>query len=258
LIALIFSDILRRLVVKYILMNANGWGKFWESQKTSFDDVMKISTAFFATQFTKTFHVSPGNTILDYGCGPGFLEDCLKTKQVSITGADINDFFIEQCKINHPGATFIKITTNIEVNRKILEEELKGKTFDFVILLSITQYLKDVAELESIIRMLYTYTSANGRIIIADVVDPKTSSIKDALALLFYCIKKGKVKAYTMFMLHLLFSNYRTTSMDNKLLQISPEVLCQIAKKNFLECNSIEGLTPHPTRANYILTKKTN
>src|SRR5687768_7748673 len=114
-------------------MNANSWGNFWAVQKKSFHDVMRVSTNFFAIQLVKTFQLKPGDRILDYGCGPGFLEDILKTKKVSITGADINDFFIDQCRANHPSEVFIKISTDTEVNRKIFDAGLKGKEFDYVI-----------------------------------------------------------------------------------------------------------------------------
>ena len=101
-------------------MSTTGWANFWEDQTHSFKTVMKIATTFFAREIEKQFHIKPTDKILDYGCGPGFLADYLATKAISITGADINKFYIDQCKINHPGSLFIHITPDQTSNEKIL------------------------------------------------------------------------------------------------------------------------------------------
>src|SRR5262245_10886675 len=118
-------------------MSSSGWEDFWKDQRQSFLTVMEIATTFFALQIENLFHLKLDDEILDYGCGPGFLADHLATQKISITGLDINQFYIEQCQKNHPESLFISITTDTEKNKKILEVYLNGKKFDFIILLSI-------------------------------------------------------------------------------------------------------------------------
>ena len=237
-------------------MSTSGWAHFWENEKHSFNTVMKIATTYFASEIEKKFQLNSTSKILDYGCGPGFLIDYLATKEISITGVDINQFYIEECKKNHPGSLFLHITTDLELNKKILKDQLNLEKFDFIILLSISQYLKSVVELEEIIKMLLFYLKDEGKIIIADVIDHHTSSISDAGSLFFHCMKKNELMAFFRFISYLFFSNYRKISMNSHLLKISEQSIHQIAKDNFLNFENIKGLTIHSSRTSYILSKK--
>jgi 2-polyprenyl-3-methyl-5-hydroxy-6-metoxy-1,4-benzoquinol methylase len=138
------------------------WAAFWKNQAHSFDEVMKVSTSYFARRFIEKFKISPTDELFDYGCGPGFLADSLATFNIKITGADINPSFVEQCKKNHPQSDTFLITADPNANQDILNEKLKGKKFDFIILLSISQYLENVDALESIIGIVETISQRTG------------------------------------------------------------------------------------------------
>lgn len=239
-------------------MSSLGWEHFWENQKFSFSAIMKISTAFCAVEMEKFFRWKPTDKILDYGCGPAFLADYMATKNISITGADINKFYIEQSKKKHPESLFIHLTTDIDFNKQTLDKHLSGDKFDFIILLSISQYFDSEVELEKVIRMLLSHLDGNGKIILADVIDPKTSSLKDAISLMLHCFKKGQIIAFIKFMLYLIFSNYRKLSRRVKLLTLSQQSIRQIAYKNLLDCEKVNGLTIHSSRTSYVLSKKNN
>jgi len=229
------------------------WKVFWQNQSHSFDEVMKVSTSYFARQFVEKFKIKSSDEIFDYGCGPGFLADSLATFKVKTTGADINPSFVEQCRKNHPQSKTFLITTETDSNQKILNENLNGEKFDFIIVLSISQYLENVNSLERIIRLLKGYLNDKGKIIIADVVDPKTSALRDLIAIKFQCIRSGKLIAFVRFFFYLLFSNYRRISRSVHLLHISEENMKDIASNTSLRCEKVKGLTLHPTRTNYCL-----
>jgi SAM-dependent methyltransferase len=237
-------------------MNTYGWETFWKNQGRAFDNVMKIGTIYFCAQLSKLFGIKKGDEIFDYGCGPGFVADFFKIKEVSVTGADINDFYIKQCRSKHANSLFIKIESNAEANLPILNRQLREKKFDFVILLSISQYFKNLDDLENVITLLLPYTKINGKIILADVIDPGSSNFNDAFSLLIHCIKERKVVAYFTFMFYLFFSSYRKLSQNVKLLTISRQCLNRIADKNGLNLEYVKDLTIHSTRSNYILTKR--
>lgn len=80
-------------------MSSFGWDRFWK-EKRSFHAITKISTAFFASQIERKYHLKPGDDILDFGCGPGFLAGTLAEKNIAVTGLDINEFFISACRKN--------------------------------------------------------------------------------------------------------------------------------------------------------------
>jgi 2-polyprenyl-3-methyl-5-hydroxy-6-metoxy-1,4-benzoquinol methylase len=236
-------------------MNLPGWEKFWENQTDSFDAVMKISTSYFASQLETKLGLTEGVEIFDYGCGPGFLADSLQTKKVKITGADINNLFIEQCKRKHPAFSFILITTNLANNKEILDKHLTTKQFDFIILLSVAQYLKNIESLEQLLVMLCNYLKEDGKIVVADIVDDNTSSIADARALFLACLKSGKLRAFLRFMFYLISSDYKKLSGRVRLLKVPETAMINISKNTALNCKKINGLTLHPTRTSYILTK---
>jgi 2-polyprenyl-3-methyl-5-hydroxy-6-metoxy-1,4-benzoquinol methylase len=236
-------------------MSSTGWVNFWEDQKRSFYGPMRLSTLAFASRIEKKFQLKKTDEILDYGCGPGFLADYLSAKDINITGADINKLFISESTKNHPGALFIHITTDVAENKKILDTQLNGKHFDFIVLLSIVQYFESIAAVELVVKMLASYLKKDGKIIIADVIDKNTSSIQDAISLFLHCIKKGKPMVFFRFVFYLLFSNYRTLSRDIKLLTVSQDEMKQLASRYTLSCEKVDGLTIHSSRTSYILAK---
>jgi 2-polyprenyl-3-methyl-5-hydroxy-6-metoxy-1,4-benzoquinol methylase len=235
-------------------MSSPGWDNFWIGQRKSFYAVMKMATGYFVSKVEKLYHLKPSDDIFDYGCGPGFVADSLAPKKIRITGADINEFFIEECRRNHPGSLFTVITTDIITNKKILEEQLKGKQFDYIILLSVAQYLKAIGDLEDIIKLLSSYLKPKGMIIVADVLDENTSSMKDAFSLFTHCIRKGRIGAFAGFISYLVFSDYRTVSKQTKLLLVSEQAMRELAGRNKLSCEKVHGLTIQKSRSNYILS----
>ncbi len=235
-------------------MSSPGWDNFWKGQRKSFYAVMKMATGYFVSKVEKLYRLKPTDEIFDYGCGPGFVADSLARKKIRITGADINEFFIEECRKNHPGSLFTVITTDITTNKKILEEQLKGKQFDYIILLSVAQYLRAISDLEDIIKLLSAYMKPKGMIIVSDVLDENTSSIKDAFSLFTHCIRKGRIGAFAGFISYLMFSDYRTVSKQTKLLQVPEQAMRELAGRNKLSCEKVHGLTIQKSRSNYILS----
>lgn len=233
-------------------MSSFAWDNFWK-QKQSFHAVTRISTTFFASQIEKYYHLKPASDILDFGCGPGFVADVLASKNVSVTGLDINEFFIEECRKKFPASTFIHITTDTAENKKILNEQLKEKKFDLIIFLGVAQYLKSITEVEDIIKMLLPFLKEQGRIIVGDVIDENTSSFRDAFSLLFHFMKTGRIASCIRFAFFMLFSNYRNISKEAKLLKVPEQSIHKIAESNSLHYQKLKNLSIHPTRLSYML-----
>ena len=239
-------------------MSSIGWGHFWKDPKHSFDKVMKISTTFYASEMNRHFQLKTTDKVLDYGCGPGFLVDYLMDLHISVTGTDINKYYVEQNKINHPDSLFIHLTSDHNLNKKLLNRQLILNEFDFVVLLSVTQYFEDETELDTVVNMLHPFLKKEGKLILADVVDPNTSAVRDALSLLIHCTKNKQPLVFCKFILYLIFSDYRKLSKSVKLLKLSEQSIKQIANRNMLDYAKINGLTLHPSRCNYVLTPKNN
>ena len=228
-------------------MPAN-WSSFWKKQNDAFNRVMEVATGFFYKQLIKRHPLRSGDAVLDYGCGPGLLINNLLASGVDVTGADINEYFLQQNRTKFPGVEFIHLSGAPEVTFT--------RQFDCIILLSIAQYFNSLNDVESVVRSLKRCLKPGGKIIIADVLDEHTSSAKDAIGIFTQCISRGRVIAFAKFILYLIMSDYRQTSRNNQLLLLSPEFVKQMAERNGLVVEEAKGMTPHPTRSNYILRCK--
>lgn len=238
-------------------MGRNEWSGFWKTEGEAFSSIMKINTAFFARKLESHLSLKKEHLILDYGCGPGLLADILIPKKIQLIGVDINDSFIRQCNTKYPDSTFVTISTDINTTENILKDSFPETKFDYIILLSILQYFDDSTEVEKLLQMLRKYVRSSGAIILGDIIDTRTSPIRDAMSLFYWSIKGGKVISFVRFILYLIFSNYRKISSNRKLLTLSSETIYSIASRHAFTVNKVDGLTIHRTRTNYILCPKT-
>ena len=236
-------------------MQGSNWTRFWQSERHAFDEVMQLATKYFAKQLCKAFPIQEGVRVLDYGCGPGFLADALLPRKVIFTGTDINEYFINLCKVRYPRETFFTIHTQPGENASLLKKYVQSPS-DYIVLLSISQYLPAPSELEQIIASLKPHLAAGGHIIVADVVDENTQSYRDALSLLSHALRKGKLASFVRFMRYVLRSEYARVAKTTQLQHISESFMVEMAERLKLSCRRVDGLTFHPTRKNYVLRYK--
>jgi 2-polyprenyl-3-methyl-5-hydroxy-6-metoxy-1,4-benzoquinol methylase len=233
---------------------ATVWENFWKHQNSATHEIMKVNTSFFAKQYEKLFQPKPGVRILDYGCGPGFLIGYLKKNSARFVGADINLAFIEECQKNFPNQQFILISTDTNRTNEIFTNALRAEDkFDHIVLLSISQYFTGLDELKSVIELLSKHLAPDGRIVIADVISPRTTQASDAISLLFQSLKQNRLREFVRFMIHIFTSDYRKISGSNRLLRISNEEMSSVAEALAMKCTPVEGLTIHRSRKNFIL-----
>ncbi len=236
-------------------MSANNWSSFWKRPGTAFDQVMRVSTDYFGERVRRHFSLKPGDVVLDYGCGPGFLMDNLVATDITIVGADISEFFLEQNRQRYPSARFVHLSADSNETVEILARQLQDISFDHIIVLSILQYFRSHADVEIILKQLSMHLKPKGDIIVADVLDENTSSVADAFGIFKQCIRRGRIIAFVRFILYLMFSDYKSISRKNALLHVPENVIRQIAEQNGLAVRKVSGLTPHPTRNNFILSR---
>jgi 2-polyprenyl-3-methyl-5-hydroxy-6-metoxy-1,4-benzoquinol methylase len=230
-----------------------GWTKFWANEGEAFVKIMRLATGVFAERFILKFGPLKGKTILDYGCGPGLLADALEGSESTIAGADINAFFLKEYQRKHPHATLIHLKPDEERADKSLSEKFVNDKFDYIILLSITQYFKDSNALRDTLAILSKFLAHDGKIVLADVVPPNHSAISDGLSLLKYSVRKNYMLEMIMFLRYLFFSAYRTHSSKTPLLQFSKAEIEKICEALGLKCTQESNLTMHKTRVNFIL-----
>lgn len=229
-------------------MQNSSWSSFWKKPNDAFNRVMKVATDFFYNELTRRYPLTAGDTVLDYGCGPGFLVANFVRTGVGVTGADINEHFLQQNRVTFPTVDFIQLSEKPAVTFK--------RQFDQVILLSIVQYFSSLDDIEYAVRYLKSYLKPGGKLIIADVMDEQTSSASDALGIFIQCVRQGRVFAFARFILYLMLSDYRQTSKNSQLLLVSSHFVKQMADRCSMNVEMAKDMTPHPTRKNYILSRK--
>jgi 2-polyprenyl-3-methyl-5-hydroxy-6-metoxy-1,4-benzoquinol methylase len=234
--------------------SGSNWTQFWQSERHAFDDIMRLATNYFADQFCRKFNVQSKAHVFDYGCGPGFLADVLIPKEIRFSGADINPYFIERCQKHHPQSSFFSIHADASQNTELLKQNL-GQPADFIVLLSITQYLAAPEELERIVASLKPHLKEQGCIVVADVVDEDTRSYCDALSLLSHAVRKGRVTAFFRFMRYVLSSEYARIAKATRLQTIPASFMQEMCTRQGFSCRPESGLTFHPTRKNYVLKR---
>ncbi|MFZ6000735.1 MAG: methyltransferase domain-containing protein [Bacteroidota bacterium] len=235
-------------------MSANPWTTFWKQEQSGFFRIMEKSTLASAQKMEQAGLIREGQKILDYGCGPGFFLDFCAKNGIEIAGVDINPFFIECCQQKHPAGQFALIPGEIENQTEVLEKVFAKQKFNVILLLSVAQYFESPSQLAKVVAILKPLLARDGCIVIADVVTPTTSGLRDAFALGLLCLRNGMVLSFIRFFLYLFFSRYRTASKSAQLRHYTDDEIQQIAKT--LDMISIRSamLTIHPTRSNYILS----
>ncbi|HEY0740045.1 MAG TPA: methyltransferase [Chryseosolibacter sp.] len=234
-------------------MTATVWSNFWKKQDSSTHEIMKLSTSYFIKKMDRQYSLKSTDAIFDYGCGPGFMAEYLADKQIKLTGADINEEFIRECREKFPSGKFIVVTEDVEKNRIILDTELVGeKKFDYIILLSISQYFPSVHELQTLLKLLAGYLSCEGKMVVADVIQPTGSRMSDGVALLLHSFLRFRLLALGKFLTHIFTSNYRDISKETQLLALSSSDMEQIGASLLLSCTEVKGLTMHPGRTSYV------
>jgi 2-polyprenyl-3-methyl-5-hydroxy-6-metoxy-1,4-benzoquinol methylase len=228
------------------------WSRFWRESGGQFDDVMEISTLAAARRLDHYYKFRASDSILDFGCGPAYLVKYLLFKNVKVTGADISKEVIKQNRTRYPGAEFVFIEDVTSV-QDTLQNAIGEKRFDYVILLSVVQYFEDIARVSAVIAKLQKVLKPGGRLIVADVVNSKTSRLSDAAAAFFECFRKGRGMAFLRFIIRLLTSQYSSVARSQPLLVIDDPGIDSVASANGMRWKKLPQMSVHPSRASYEL-----
>ncbi len=167
------------------------WKAYWsEDNFWKNSCVFKINAEIFFRQANKVVEFKKDDTILNVGCGLGYLEILLSPKVKSICAVDIAGQFVDLCKkkcrdLNNITVNLIKDSSN---SLSICE-----KHFSLILCISVVQYFKDMIELESFIKLLRNIALPGGRALIADIPRKRTvvGFVWDILCSLVLAIQRG-------------------------------------------------------------------
>ena len=144
---------------------------------------------------------SPAWSVLDYGCGEALRADLVAARAARL-------MLVEPA----PGVR-ARIAARFRTEAKIdvaTPEDLARRpdaSFDLIIMHSVSQYLT-AQELDATFALLRRLLKPDGRLILGDVLQPHTSALTDALALLRFGAANGFFLAAALGLMRTFFSNY--------------------------------------------------
>ena len=231
-----------------------GWEDYWKDSPAGFNEIMYQSTVYFGNQLVKNFPVSTSDSILDYGCGPGFLVDYLEKTNARIHGMDISETYIKMCqekfKANQNLSFSVTKSYDFEELRRIIIEKKVNK----VIILSILQYYQTHEQVEELVLSLQKIAKEQPfTCILADIIPENHQFLADVMNLVKNALKDGYSLKFVNFILFALFSDYRKVK-KNGFLTIDYPFFENLGKKNNIKMEKIDDLTIHSSRYNVLMS----
>ena len=232
------------------------WQNFWSNNPPLFGVVMQKNSVYFADKLLKAKTILPENSILDFGCGPGYLADLLKNKVASYYGVDISAVCVENCKQQFAGYENMQFSKVISTETTTGLEEVvkKGLHFDVIIVLSVVQYFSGLPKVETLLSDCKSMLSVGGKIILADVIPSQKGLLKDIYSGFADSILKGYFLSFLRFLFQARFSNYHQLRLDNELLCITETDIAAICQKLQLQYAIMPICTLQHSRVSYCVT----
>ena len=228
--------------------NSKNWDVFWEKSPDGFNDVMRKSTAFVGKKLIDFEILNNSNRILDFGCGPGFLIDCIKDNSNFIIGVDISETYINICKNNFKNYNNLCFEVIKPYDFEKLSEIIQNYKIDTVIILSTLQYYNTEQDVKNLIVSLKKASKHQKfSCIIADIIPKNHSFISDVKDLIFYAIQKRFFKTLFKFILYTFNSDYNKYKKKG-LLELDYSFFEKTAAENNISVTKMEQITIHSKR----------
>ncbi|MEP9379817.1 class I SAM-dependent methyltransferase [Aquabacter sp. CN5-332] len=179
------------------------WISFWDGAHAIYvsDRHKQLHYARIAADLGR-FVPGPGARVLDYGCGEALAADALARACGSLTLCDAAPGVREKIRQRFEGNGRISVASPEEV------EALPDGSFDLIVANSLLQYLKR-PQLDGLLAMWRRLLAPGGRLLLADVIPPDVSAVKDAAALLSFAARDGFLGAAVVGLVRTAVSPYR-------------------------------------------------
>jgi ubiquinone/menaquinone biosynthesis C-methylase UbiE len=178
------------------------WISFWDSDHPIYVNARHFDVHYRAIA-EDIIHVLPSSDarVLDHGCGEALHADKVAAKchglflceAAPTVRARVAERFKDEPKIRLIGSEEV--------------EKLPSDSLDLVVANSLLQYLK-LDQLKALLTTWRRILKPGGKLIIADVIGPRQSTIADALALLRFAAANGFLIAAFFGLVRTAFSDY--------------------------------------------------
>lgn len=188
------------------------WLDFWNAP-----DEIFVHPAHMRRHFQRLtegfFHYAPqvkNGKLLDYGCGEALAAVQFAAKGLTTLLYDRSDYYSELIQKSYAGKKQIVILDDAAL------ESLPECSLDYILLSSVIQYLDD-RELQAMLVFAQGHLKPGGLLILADVIPPDVSLIRDVYELLRAALRGGYLSLALRSLARLPFSKYRRARQENAL-----------------------------------------
>jgi ubiquinone/menaquinone biosynthesis C-methylase UbiE len=182
------------------------WINYWD-RDTHFRTMMKNMTQYFFTRSKDVLHYNKNDVVLDIGCGPGFLEDCLYPEVHEIHGVDTSPRMIAECR-HRFGETGNVYFHHLDSSNYTDLSFLEDHEFTLAVCLSVVQYYRQIEDIEKLIRSVQQISAPGARLLIADI-PVQNNTLLDGFNLLRGAAAEGLMGQTIRFLFKTMRSEYR-------------------------------------------------
>jgi SAM-dependent methyltransferase len=198
------------------------WTAYWDTDHPIYVNARHLDLHYraIAQQIIEMLRV-PAARVLDYGCGEALHADEIAPYCVELYLCEAAPKLRARLKQRFARVPSIRVIAPEELDR------LPAVSFDLVIVNSVVQYLTR-EEFAYLLPLWKKRLRLTGRLVIADVVGPNQSALKDAAALLSYAATNGFLLAAIFGLVRTALSPYRILRARFGLSQYSEAEMIQI------------------------------
>lgn len=231
----------------------NNWIEWWKTENIVSPATWLNNMEIFVTASDSLLHYNSADTILDIGCGPGYLAAFLKDRVKEIHCLDTSQRYLDLCKDKfggHNNVFFYKLAADNYTDLSFL----KGKNFSIIICQSVIQYYKETGEVESLIKEVQRIAAPGGRFLISDI------PVRSSMATHVYGLLKGSfrrkrlVEISRMLFQAVASAKHRTAYLSSGLLTFSEDKLKALIHKLHLDADVLTSrLTVNENRRHLLI-----
>ena len=196
--------------------SAGSWKSFYDSLHPNLE-VMRLESREYVRKLERLNLISADSTILDFGCGAGFIAQMLAPKVKKISLWDISAT-MQRLALSHtagcPNVTFLDLS------------DFRGpevrQTFDLILVNSVIQYM-ELGDLSLWLSRWRQMLREHGKVIISDIITPDGNPFRDLGDILQFWLRNGIASAF-MGLIPMLI-RYRQAHQLRPLLRMEKETL---------------------------------
>lgn len=220
---------------------APDWVDFWNRPNAIYANRRNLEAHFACLQRDLDAYLPAGGTVLDFGCGDALAADAMAERCGTLFLYDAAPAVRDRLAARFPDHPRIKVLTDADL------ATLPAGSVDLVLAVSVLQYIPR-AEAGGVLRRWRGLLSAKGRILIADVVDPRTPMLRDVASQLAMARRNGFLMAALFGIGRLALSDYRRVRREAGFSAYTPEEMADLLAEAGLHAAPLPhnvGPTPH-------------